>query len=183
MRASLYRCRTSLTDPVSWKLGSMSITSTLEAALLSGRARHTRTEDQTCFALHVHGLPCSRLSTSSWLCRLSNRQPPQAAINATCCSVLIARRPQSSHQHHARSSWPCKHAGAQTHTPPAAATAPAARKSRQAHFQPRTRVTTNSAFSACGRPYGLERPHSTPKFSTRQARLAGGLGCKIKAAP
>lgn len=65
-----------------------SIASTLEAALLSGRARQTRTEDQTCFALHVHGLPCSRLSTSSGLCRLSNRQPPQAAINATCCSVL-----------------------------------------------------------------------------------------------
>ncbi|UKZ62416.1 uncharacterized protein TrAtP1_003666 [Trichoderma atroviride] len=52
------------------------------------RPRQTNTNhDQTCFALHVHGLPCSRLSTSSGLCRLSNRQPPQAAINATCCSV------------------------------------------------------------------------------------------------
>lgn len=63
-----------------------SITSTLEAALLSGRGQANTNRRPNLLCLTCH--PCSRLSTSSGLCRLSNRQPPQAAINATCCSVL-----------------------------------------------------------------------------------------------
>lgn len=100
MRASLYRYRTSLTGPVSWKLGSMEregrehqITSPWKRPYYqAGPDKHE--PNQTCFALHVHGLPCSRLSTSSGLCRLSNRQPPQAAMRP---AVPYCRSPAGRH--------------------------------------------------------------------------------------